>query len=47
MAKGAHHWIATARGWAPWWYCCKCGLVRLKNETTRRAEVKRCESDED
>lgn len=42
-----HCWHYATRRWFPWLYCCKCGLVLIKNEATARAARKPCDSDLD
>lgn len=44
MSKGKH---AFTGRFLHWFYCRKCGLVRLNNDTARRAARSPCDSDAD
>jgi hypothetical protein len=33
--------------WMPWLYCCRCGLVYLRNEPTRAAIRQPCPAEDD
>lgn len=40
-----HHAVKMPGKNMPWQYCCKCGLVYLKNEATRKAIKAPCKGD--